>query len=203
MKELFIENSFLEHSGWVEDLEVGEAPRRGRKPKSAVASREEIAGQRLEVAVEGCEEGIPFHMRKVKAYTEEELNFLNTSPKVDRIILSKLLSQRTQLSRMYSRYIVDVILELLVSSLLGGKEVELRGLGRFYMRYKNAKKAQNVHKRETIFVEAHYEPTFKMSRSLRLEGRMSVARYEELQKGFCGGKGKRRRGKGKEGLLES
>jgi DNA-binding protein HU-beta/integration host factor subunit beta len=78
------------------------------------------------------------------------------------------ISDRTGLSQVDAGMIVESFLGEISSSLKQGKNIELRGFGRFKLKMKKARKARNPRTGEAVQVEAGIKPIFRASRELTL-----------------------------------
>jgi DNA-binding protein HU-beta len=56
---------------------------------------------------------------------------------------------------------VEALMETIKISLVGGKDVYLRGFGTFAIKKRAEKKGRNISKKSTIIIPAHNIPSFK------------------------------------------
>lgn len=80
--------------------------------------------------------------------------------------LVETISDKTGLTQVDSRIVVESFLEAVGASLKQGKNIEIRGFGRFKLKKKKAREARNPRTGEAIQVEAGVKPIFLASREL-------------------------------------
>ncbi|KMQ52694.1 Integration host factor [Chitinispirillum alkaliphilum] len=81
--------------------------------------------------------------------------------------LVERISDRTGLTQVDTKIVLESFLESLADTLQKGNNVEIRGFGRFKIKQKNARTARNPRTNEFIQVEAGYKPVFEASKELR------------------------------------
>ncbi|MDG5814403.1 integration host factor subunit beta [Chitinispirillales bacterium ANBcel5] len=81
--------------------------------------------------------------------------------------LVEQISDRTGLTQVDTKIVVESFLEALSTAMLDGNNIEIRGFGRFKVKEKNARTARNPRTNEFIQVEAGYKPVFEASKELR------------------------------------
>lgn len=77
------------------------------------------------------------------------------------------VSNNTRLTQIDTRIIIESFLDFISKSLQQGKNVEIRGFGRFKIKERKARTARNPRTGETVQVEAGYKPVFEASKELR------------------------------------
>ncbi len=68
---------------------------------------------------------------------------------------------------MDTKIVVESFLDSVANALQQGKNIEIRGFGRFKIKKKNARTARNPRTNEYIKVEEGYKPVFEASKELR------------------------------------
>jgi DNA-binding protein HU-beta/integration host factor subunit beta len=77
-------------------------------------------------------------------------------------------SDKTGLTQIDTRIVVESFLEAISKSLQNGKNIEIRGFGRFKLKHRNARQARNPRTGEAVNIEAGIKPVFKASRELTI-----------------------------------
>ena len=77
------------------------------------------------------------------------------------------ISNRTGLTQVDTRIVVETFLESIAKSLQEGRNIEIRGFGRFKVKEKRAHGARNPKTGEKVVVEAGFKPVFVASREFR------------------------------------
>jgi len=77
------------------------------------------------------------------------------------------ISERTGLTQVDTKIVVESFLESVAKALQKGSNIEIRGSGRFKIKEKKARIARNPRTNEHIQVEAGYKPIFEASKELR------------------------------------
>ncbi len=78
------------------------------------------------------------------------------------------ISQRTGLTQNETKAIFESLLGAISRSLEEGRNVELRGFGRFKVRERRPREAHNPRTGETVAVPGGSRPVFEASRELRM-----------------------------------
>jgi integration host factor subunit beta len=73
-----------------------------------------------------------------------------------------------------AKFVVDVILEAITSSLVAGSRVEIRGFGSFSLSYRKPRVGRNPKSGEKVQVPGKYVPYFKAGKEMR-EGVIATA----------------------------
>jgi DNA-binding protein HU-beta/integration host factor subunit beta len=88
------------------------------------------------------------------------------------------VSDKTGLTQVDTRIVVESFLEAISKSLQTGKNIEIRGFGRFKIKSRNARKARNPRTGELVNIEAGIKPIFKASRELVARVNMALNKLE-------------------------
>jgi len=80
--------------------------------------------------------------------------------------LTQEIARRTGLSRADAIAALEATLAAIQEALLHGHEVTLRGLGRFYLKYRKSRKGQNIRARKTIVIPPRLVISFQPSQNL-------------------------------------
>ncbi|MDO5575924.1 MAG: HU family DNA-binding protein [Fibrobacter sp.] len=81
--------------------------------------------------------------------------------------LVEKIAEKTGLTQVDTKIVVESFLESVSKSLEEGQNIEIRGFGRFKVKEKKARIARNPRTNEHVEVEAGYKPVFEASRELR------------------------------------
>ncbi|MBD3347291.1 MAG: hypothetical protein GF401_19725 [Chitinivibrionales bacterium] len=81
--------------------------------------------------------------------------------------LVEKISEKTGLTQVDTKIVVESFLETVSNTLQSGKNIEIRGFGRFKIKRKNARTARNPRTGEQIQVDAGFKPIFEASNELR------------------------------------
>ncbi|MGB7566599.1 MAG: HU family DNA-binding protein [Chitinivibrionales bacterium] len=81
--------------------------------------------------------------------------------------LVEKISNSTGLTQVDTKIVVESFLEAVSKALREGKNIEIRGFGRFKIKEKKARMARNPRTNVHIQVEAGYKPVFEASKELR------------------------------------
>ena len=88
-------------------------------------------------------------------------------PNITKKDLVEKISERTGLTQVDTKIVVECFLEALSKALQTGQNIEIRGFGRFKIKRKKRRTARNPRTNQYIQVEAGYKPTFEASKELR------------------------------------
>jgi nucleoid DNA-binding protein len=80
--------------------------------------------------------------------------------------LVETVSSNTGLTQVDTRIVVESFLEAISLSLKQGRNIEIRGFGRFKLKPRKARSARNPRNGEVVHVEAGIKPIFNASREL-------------------------------------
>jgi nucleoid DNA-binding protein len=75
-------------------------------------------------------------------------------------------SDKTGLTQIDTRIVVESFLEAISKSLQNGKNIEIRGFGRFKLKPRKARQSRNPRTGEAVNIEAGIKPVFKASKEL-------------------------------------
>ncbi len=81
--------------------------------------------------------------------------------------LVEKISDTTGLTQVDTKIVVESLLEAVSKSLQEGRNIEIRGFGRFKIKERRARSARNPRTNEHIQVQAGYKPVFEASKELR------------------------------------
>jgi len=81
--------------------------------------------------------------------------------------LVEKISEKTGLTQVDTKIVVESFLESVCKSLQSGKNIEIRGFGRFKIKSKKARIARNPRTNEQVNVKSGVKPVFEASRELR------------------------------------
>jgi DNA-binding protein HU-beta/integration host factor subunit beta len=77
------------------------------------------------------------------------------------------ISNRTGLTQVDTKVVVECFLDAITRSLVQGKNIEIRGFGRYKIREKKARTARNPRTGEPVEVEPGIKPVFEASKELK------------------------------------
>ncbi|MCK9182351.1 MAG: integration host factor subunit beta [Fibrobacteraceae bacterium] len=77
------------------------------------------------------------------------------------------IASRTGLTQVDTKVIIESFLDAIAKSLTEGKNIEIRGFGRFKLRMREARTARNPRTGEKVNVDAQIRPIFEPSRELK------------------------------------
>ena len=81
--------------------------------------------------------------------------------------LVEQVSDKTGLSQIDTKLVVESFLDAVAITLQEGNNIEIRGFGRFKVKEQKAHKARNPRTNESVFVEQRFKPSFEASDKLR------------------------------------
>jgi nucleoid DNA-binding protein len=81
--------------------------------------------------------------------------------------LVEKISDKTGLTQVDTKIVVESLLEAVAKALQQGRNIEIRGFGRFKIKERRARSARNPRTNEHIEVLAGYKPVFEASKELR------------------------------------
>jgi len=79
----------------------------------------------------------------------------------------EIISNATGLTQVDTRIVVESFLEAVSKALREGKNIEIRGFGRFKIKERKARMARNPFTNTPVQVPAGYKPVFQASKELR------------------------------------
>lgn len=77
------------------------------------------------------------------------------------------IAARTGLTQVDTKIIVECFLDAIAKSLVQGKNIEIRGFGRFKVKEKKARTARNPRTGEMVHIDAGLKPIFEASKELK------------------------------------
>jgi len=80
--------------------------------------------------------------------------------------LIREVAARTGLSQADAGAALEATLQAIEAALTRGEEITLRGLGRFYLKYRKSRKGQNIRAKKTIIIPPHLSIIFQPSQKL-------------------------------------
>ncbi|MDR0545124.1 MAG: integration host factor subunit beta [Odoribacteraceae bacterium] len=75
------------------------------------------------------------------------------------------ISRSTGIEKVTVQATVEAFMDAIRASVIGGKNVYLRGFGSFVVKKRAEKTARNISKNLTLKIPAHHIPSFKPSKS--------------------------------------
>ncbi|MBN2036301.1 MAG: integration host factor subunit beta [Chitinispirillaceae bacterium] len=81
--------------------------------------------------------------------------------------LVEQIAEKTGLTQVDTKIIVECFLDSISQALQQGKNIEIRWFGRFKIKKKQARRARNPRTNQYIEVGAGYKPVFEASKELR------------------------------------
>ncbi len=84
------------------------------------------------------------------------------------------ISKRTGVEKVLVQSSVESFMEVIKDTMIGGKNVYLRGFGSFVVKHKAEKTGRNISKDTTIIIPAHNVPSFKPSKGFITEVKEKV-----------------------------
>lgn len=77
------------------------------------------------------------------------------------------IASATGLTKVETEVVVDGFLKTVSEALVEGKHIEIRGFGTFRVKKRKPRLARNPRTGESVPLDEHYVPVFKVSRELR------------------------------------
>lgn len=77
------------------------------------------------------------------------------------------IANRTGLTQVDTKIVVESFFEAISKALGSGRNIEIRGFGRFKVKQKKARIARNPHTGEAVHVKASVKPVFEASKDLK------------------------------------
>lgn len=81
--------------------------------------------------------------------------------------LVEKIAEHTGLTQVDTKILVESFLDAVSRALADGKNIEIRGFGRFKIKKKKERTARNPRTNQYIHVEAGFKPIFEASKELR------------------------------------
>lgn len=105
----------------------------------------------------------PLDETGLRGYTGEQTVMGNVTKKD----IVEEISRRTGLTQIETKAVLESLLEAISNSLREGRNIEIRGFGRFKVRPKKARTARNPRTGDVVQVQGGLKPVFEASRELR------------------------------------
>ena len=77
------------------------------------------------------------------------------------------IAERTGLTQVDTKIVVEHLLEAIANSLSDGRNIEIRGFGRFKIKKKKGRMARNPRTGEVVEVKEGFKPVFEASKELK------------------------------------
>jgi nucleoid DNA-binding protein len=77
------------------------------------------------------------------------------------------IAMHTGLTQVDTKIVVESLLDSIITSLCSGKNIEIRGFGRFKIKKKKSRIARNPRTGETVYVQEGLKPVFEASKELK------------------------------------
>ena len=77
------------------------------------------------------------------------------------------VSRKTGVNQVDTKLVIENFLDAIEVSLQSGRNIEIRGFGRFKIKHQKAHNARNPRTDEKVFVEERFKPVFEASNMLR------------------------------------
>lgn len=81
--------------------------------------------------------------------------------------LVEIIADQTGITQVDTKIVVESFLDAISNSLKLGRNIEIRGFGRFKVKQKKARTARNPRTGELVQVEAGIKPVFEASKDLK------------------------------------
>jgi DNA-binding protein HU-beta/integration host factor subunit beta len=88
-------------------------------------------------------------------------------PNITKKDLVEKIAEKTGLTQVDTKIVVESFLDAVSKALQQGRNIEIRGFGRFKIKEKKERTARNPRTNQYIKVEAGYKPIFEASKELR------------------------------------
>jgi len=82
--------------------------------------------------------------------------------------LVEIIADQTGITQVDTKIVVESFLEAVSNSLKNGRNIEIRGFGRFKVKQKKARTARNPRTGELVQVQAGIKPVFEASKDLKV-----------------------------------
>ena len=79
----------------------------------------------------------------------------------------EIIANQTGITQVDSKIVLESFFETVGNSLRQGRNIEIRGFGRFKVKHKKARQARNPRTGEPVQVEAGLKPVFEASKELK------------------------------------
>ena len=81
--------------------------------------------------------------------------------------LVEIIAERTGLTQVDTKIIVENLLEIISKFLQGGRNIEIRGFGRFKVKRRKSRMARNPRTGDAVKVSEGFKPVFEASKDLK------------------------------------
>ena len=102
-------------------------------------------------------------------------------PNVTKKDIVEEIARRTGLTQAETKAVLEGLLDAISSSLRDGRNIEIRGFGRFKVRPRRARTARNPRTGDLVQVEGGVKPVFEASRELKTLLNASDVQIREIQ----------------------
>jgi len=102
-------------------------------------------------------------------------------PNVTKKDIVEEIARRTGLTQAETKSVLEGLLDAISSSLRDGRNIEIRGFGRFKVRPRRARTARNPRTGDLVQVEGGVKPVFEASRELKTLLNASDVQIREIQ----------------------
>lgn len=92
------------------------------------------------------------------------------------------IARRTGMTQAETKAVLEGLLDAISTTLRDGRNIEIRGFGRFKVRQRKARLARNPRTGELVQVEGGVKPVFEASRELKAMLNAGDLQIEQLQK---------------------
>ena len=114
--------------------------------------------------------------------TELVILFLSLMTNVTKKDIVEEIARRTGMTQAETKSVLEGLLDAISSTLRDGRNIEIRGFGRFKVRPRKARLARNPRTGELVQVEGGVKPVFEASRELKALLNAGDLQIEQLQK---------------------
>lgn len=97
------------------------------------------------------------------------------------------ISRRTGLTQVDTKLVMESLLGAIAKALKDGRNIEIRGFGRFKVKQKLARMARNPRTGEIVQVDGGWKPVFEASKELKALLNQHEAELELLRKQIASG----------------
>ena len=91
---------------------------------------------------------------------------MGASKNITKKDLVEEIASRAGMTQVDTKIIVENFLDAISNALIEGKNIEIRGFGRFKLRMRGARTARNPRTGEKVSIDAQIRPVFEASREL-------------------------------------
>ena len=91
---------------------------------------------------------------------------MSASKNITKKDLVEEIASRAGLTQVDTKVVVENFLDAISNALIEGKNIEIRGFGRFKLRMRGARTARNPRTGEKVNIDAQIRPVFEASREL-------------------------------------